>query len=62
MRIQPPAQPRQGGFFHLEVILLLMILAVLAFLAVPVYNTLQESPGSDTESLDKTVPTARETN
>lgn len=62
MRIQPPTQSRQGGFFHLEVILFLMILAVLAFLAVPVYNTVQESRESDTESLDKTVPKARETN
>jgi len=33
---------RKDGSFRLEAILFLMILAVLAFLAIPVFNTLQE--------------------
>ena len=50
MQNQSSYTTRKDGSFRLEAILFLMILAVLAFLAIPVYNTLQEYRKNKVES------------
>ena len=62
MQKKPAYFTRKDGSFRLEAMLFLMILGVLAFLAIPVYNTLQKYQKNKADSSSEPAAEVNGTN
>ena len=56
MHKQSPNATRNNGSFRLEAILFLLILGTLAFLAIPVYNSVQDYRQSEIDDHEESAP------